>query len=288
MAGVLNAIKAALFASIFTMKLGQGLDIKPEDLRYLQGRWGLMLRSLLTVIVLMPIATLIIILLLRPSPGMAVALSILAASPAAPLMTMSARRAGGHSGYSASLQLALAVLSVISVPLILVMMASVLGFKANVNPIHVARQVATAQFIPIGLGILIGTKSDKLTKLGHTLAGIATILTTAIVVVIIVVMHKAFMQIDIRSFAAILLTVAAELFLGHMMAPRVPEMQATLAMETAFRNPGLAMFIASLNFPKAKPLPLLIPYMVVLLTMSTLYIRWQNGRLQRAERSETV
>jgi bile acid:Na+ symporter, BASS family len=71
------------------------------------------------VLVLVPLAALVIILLLKPSPAVAVGLAILVASPAAPMMLVKVPKKGGSLAYMASLHMSLALLALLTVPITL-------------------------------------------------------------------------------------------------------------------------------------------------------------------------
>lgn len=44
-------------------------------------------------------------------------------------------------------------------------------------------------------------------------------------------------------------------------------------MESASCHPGLALTIATLNFNPQKALPVLVPYLLVLVVLSTIYLK---------------
>lgn len=113
----------------------------------------MLLRSLVAVVVLVPIAALMIILLVRPSPAVAVGLIILAACPAAPQMLVSIPKAGGKLAYITCLHLTLGVLSIITTPVTLILLAAALNFQASVHPYVIAEQVGTSLVLPLLLGI---------------------------------------------------------------------------------------------------------------------------------------
>jgi BASS family bile acid:Na+ symporter len=72
--------------------------------------------------------------------------------------------------------------------------------------------------------------------------------------------------------------VAVSIAIGHWLGPRDPEEQTTLAIESAARHPGLAMTIAALNFNPQKTLPVLVPYLVVFMVVTTIYLQWRKWR----------
>ena len=276
----LTVIKAGLAISVFLVKFGIGLNITPGDLRFIRERPGLMLKSLAGVTVLVPVAFLIIIFLIQPSRPFAVALAILAASPAAPLVVSKVKKSGGSVGYSASLQLVVTLFALISTPLVLGFLSSALNFKAEIDPFRVAQQVFVAIFLPIGLGVIVGAKFPRLQGLGAWLVKIATLLFFATLLLILTKTAGAFLQMDLRSYLAIALTALAAIAIGHSLAPKEPEMKTTLALETAMRNPALALLIGTLNFPKTNPLPILVPCVVISVLIVTIYAKWQGRKVK--------
>jgi BASS family bile acid:Na+ symporter len=274
----LTVIKAGLAISVFLLKFGIGLSIAPGDLRFIRERPGLMLKSLAAVTVLVPIAVLAIVLLVQPPPRFAIGLAILAASPAAPMIVGKVKKSGGSAGYAASLQLVVTLLAVISTPLVLEFLSWALHFKAEIDPLRVAWQVFITIFLPIGLGVMVGAKLPRLGGLGTWLVKIATFIFLAILLLILTQTAGAFLHMDLRSYLSIVLTVLAALAIGHLLAPKEPEMKTTLALETAMRNPALALLIGALNFPQTKPLPILIPCVVISVLIVTAYAKWQGRK----------
>ena len=275
----LMVIKAGLAISLFLVKFGIGLTIAPGDLRFIRERPGLMLKSLAAVTVLVPIAVLIIILLVQPPRRFAVALAILAASPAAPMVVGKVKKSGGSGGYAASLQLVVTLFALISTPLVLGFLSSALNFKAEIDLLRVAKQVFVTIFLPIGLGVIVGARFPHLERLAAWLVKIATLFFFAVLLLILTKTAGAFLQMDLQSYLAIALTALAALAIGHLLAPKGPEMKTALALETAMRNPALALLIGALNFPQTKPLPILIPCVVISVLIVTIYAKWQGRKV---------
>ena len=76
---------------------------------YFKERPGPILRSLVAVLVLVPLAALGIIMLLKPSPAVAIGLAILVSCRPAPMMFKTTSQMGkGNPAYMASMQLCLA------------------------------------------------------------------------------------------------------------------------------------------------------------------------------------
>jgi bile acid:Na+ symporter, BASS family len=276
----LTVIKAGLVISVFLVKFGIGLNIRPGDLRFIRERPGLMLKSLVAVTVLVPVAFLVIIFLVQPERPFAVALAILAASPAAPMVVGKVKKSGGSAGYAASLQLVVTLFALISTPLVLGFLSAALDFKGEIDPFRVAQQVFVAIFLPIGLGVMVGAKFPRLARLGAWLVKIAAVFFLGVLLLILTKTAGAFLHIDPRSYLAIALTALAAIAIGHLFAPKEPEMKTALALETAMRNPALALLIGTLNFAQTKPLPILIPCVVISVLFVTIYAKWQGRRVK--------
>ena len=94
--------------------------------------------------------------------------------------------------------------------------------------------------------------------------------------------YRLLLELDLRSYLAIFLVIAAALATGHLSGYLLGLSgagdRAALALECAIRNPGLAMLIASVNFPGAKALHIVVPYLLVSSLTTTLYSRWQAPR----------
>jgi BASS family bile acid:Na+ symporter len=280
---ILWAIKFGLFAGTIILMLAQGLNIPIGHLAFFREHPGLLLRSLLAVVVLVPVAALLVILLVSPYPAVAVGLAILAACPAAPQMIVSIPKAGGELAYVASLHLALGVLSLVMTPVTLALLSDALNFQASVSPFAIAEQVGTSLFIPLLLGMVFLAgfpRAAERIRIPLSLIGQAISLLT--IAIILIMNYNFLLQMDLRSYLAMALTIIIALGIGHFLAPCQPEERTTLALESAARHPGLAFLIASLNFPLMKALPVFIPYLVIFAIISILYIQWRKRMLARS------
>jgi BASS family bile acid:Na+ symporter len=210
-----------------------------------------------------------------------VGLAILASCPAAPLHLVRIRNAGGKRGYLISLHLLLAILSLVTIPVTMGLMARALNFHAEMNIVLIIKIVGLLVILPVSLGILMRSRLPEMAaNIYKSIAFIGnTILFLGILYLIVVMfqlMFKRLLEMDALSYIAMVLMVSIALTIGHFMAPREPEERMTLALESAARHPGFALLITSVNFSFDKASAILIPYFVVFLIISGLYIRWQK------------
>jgi BASS family bile acid:Na+ symporter len=141
---IIEILKIVAPISVALIVFAQGLGIAPgQVLGYWKERPGLMLRSLVAMLVLVPAAALAFILLLKPSTGVAIGLAILVACPPAPLMLKAAPKKGGaNAAFMATLHLTLAALAFVTVPIVLNLLSRPLGFEADVDLGAMARILA--------------------------------------------------------------------------------------------------------------------------------------------------
>jgi BASS family bile acid:Na+ symporter len=258
--------------------------LDPRELfAFIKDHPWLMFRSLVVVLVLVPLAALAIILSLKPSLAVGVGLAILAASPAAPLQFINIARKGGSLVYLGAMHLSLALLAIITVPAVLYLLSEALGFRAEVDAFQVAKTVGRMILLPVILGIVARSIFPKAAgKIGPTLGKVATIAVYVLALPILVMTFKVFLKMNLWSYVVIAIFIVVNLALGHVLGPRDAQGRTTLAMESAARNFGLAVMIGVLNFSRAQALPVFIPYIILFVVISTIYLKWRKSATTHA------
>ena len=107
--------------------------------------------------------------------------------------------------------------------------------------------------------------------LGAWLVKTATLVFFATLLLILTKTAGAFLQMDLRFYLTITLTTLAGLAIGDLLAPKEPEMKTPLALENVMRSPAPALLIGPLNSRHTKPLPILIPCVVISVLIVTIY-----------------
>ena len=275
---LLEVIRAGMPLALIATLFSQGLRLSPgRQLAFVRERPLLMLWSMAVVVVLVPVAALIIVMLLRPSPPVSIALAILAASPAAPYQLVNIARKGGSLVYLAALHLGLSLCAVVTVPLTLDLLADALGFKAEVAINAVARTVGTMVLLPVGVGLIVrATFPAAADRIGVPLGKIAEVLLYVLLVPVLIATSGLLLKMDLWSYLVIAVFIIVNLGMGLLLGPRDPKERTTLAMESGARNFGLAVTIAVLNFSQERALPVLIPYIIMFVLISTMFLKWRS------------
>jgi bile acid:Na+ symporter, BASS family len=253
---ILAVIQVCASVSVFAYVFWIGLNTRPSELEYLTTRWGLMLKSLISVDVLVPLIVIAVVALVNPARATAIGLLLLAASPAAPLVLKTIARAGSGLAYAKSLHLILAALAIITTPVTAFLLSGAFGLNLGVSPVDVAESVGLSIFLPAMAGMSIGEVFPALARrIARPVKLLADIFLILLYVLVPLFTYNLILAIDVRSYFAMAAMVAGALAAGHLMAWGRPKEQTTLAIESAARNTGLAIVMASDFAPWQRPCP---------------------------------
>jgi len=143
----------------------------------------------------------------------------------------------------------------------------------------VARVVGMTILLPVGIGILIRSFFPKVADtIGPALAKVGGVVLLILVLFVVAMTYGLLLKMDLWSYFVMAIVVTVSIAIGHWLGPPDAEERTTLAIESAARHPGLAMTIAALNFSPQKALPVLVPYLVVFMVVTTIYLQWRKRR----------
>jgi BASS family bile acid:Na+ symporter len=276
--------------TIFSLMFAIGVNHSFRQVTYLASQPALLVRSLLSVIVVVPGIVGVLLWALPLPPAVATGLAVLAAAPGAPLTTKRIEIAGGELQYAVNLQLTLALLAVVVTPLILSVYFSVFDLVIErVAPLDVARQIARVTFLPVIAGFLLRRLlPGAAARIGNLLRTMANILLVLLVLGLTVLLAaapdlRAMLNLGGPAITAIVLMVALSLAAGHFLGGPTQEKRAVLAVASIARNVGLALFIAGLTDYGQKFVPTLLTYLILGGSLSVPYAVWSKRRVRRSE-----
>jgi len=277
---IIDGLRIIAPLSVALIVFAETLAIAPSDvLAFFRDRPGVVLRSLVAALILVPAAALALIMVLDPTPAVAIGLAILVACPPAPLMIKTAPKKGGADpAFMASLHLALAALAIVTVPAVLHALAIPLGFSADVDLMSLLSIMAKTILLPIGLGLaaraLFPAWADAFASL---LGKIGTVGLLLVVIALVGVLYRALLSVDAWSYGVIAAVAVAAVAIGHLMiAAEYAEKRTVLAVECAVRHPGLAIAIGTTNFTAQQTLPVLVPCIVTFMVIANVYLLWRS------------
>jgi len=263
--------------TVFTVMLSLGLGIVLGELRWIWQRPDPIARGLFSVLVAVPALALLVTRALDVPRLPAIGIVLMAISPGAPMALRRSLDAGGHHAFAPSLQIWVAVLAVVSIPLSLAALNPLYAGHASVTPGHVARQVFFAQLLPLGLGMALRHTAAPLAGwLEPRLARIGTLLLVLLAIVALIDVWDVAIGAGLRVASAIVLTTVASLAIGHLLGGPEPATRTAVAITSAARNPGLALLVAGLNSASDPIQGTVLAYLVISMFTIIPYMAWRR------------
>lgn len=256
-----NIILLAIAVSV--IKLGQSFAIDINHLYYKKANPWLVLRSVITVIFLVPALYLLLILLFRPQLNILLAIIIMAVAPAADLSVQQVEALGGNVGLAGLVQMICCLISLITSPLLLQGFEKLLGLYLDLSWPELTRDILLAQFLPMLIGIILTHYFPILHKKASLITKSAKWLLLFCFAVLLIKHYEYFFAFSWETYFSVIIATVSAFILGIIMAGRKAEDQISLAIESGLRNPGLAYLIASENFLKHRATIAMLPYVVV-------------------------
>lgn len=276
---VLATFQAAIVGTVFCY----GLQARWDDLLYLVRRPALLLRSMLAVLVIMPIVVVICMKYLDLPHPTAVVLTALSISPVPPMLPRKHAKAGGIGAYGLGLLLVLGLGSIVTVPAWVAVLERVFGIPLATEPGAIAKVMLTMVIAPLVVGILC---SRLMPRISHALLkpvrAVAFLLLIAGALALLAGTWRAILSATGHgTVMAILVFVLLGLLVGHLLGGPTEEEASALALSTASRHPAISLAIASANFPGEQFLPTLALYLLICTLAVLPYVKWQVRRAAR-------
>jgi BASS family bile acid:Na+ symporter len=273
---VLLAFEISLLLTVF----GFGLRATPQDVLYLFHRPWLLLRSVLSLFVLMPVAAMMLVSALGGPWPVKIVILALAISPIPPMLPKTVAKSGALSSYGLGLLDTASVISIAIVPLAVYMLGLYYGHPLTTSFPKVVTVMVEAVLGPIAAGMFFKSAFPGLADLIETTAGrIAQVLLVgATAVSSIASIPTIWSLVSWNSLIMMTTFVLIGLALGHIMASPGIERQSVLAVATASRHPGIALTLASDNYPDEEFGGIILLYLAVSAVICLAYIQAQRMR----------
>jgi len=250
----------------------EGLNVDLGRLLTVRRRPLLLVRAFVAVNLLVPLGAWLLILWIEPQRRVAGALVLLAACPIAPLSLRRITRAGGEREAAVAIHLLLAMLAIASTPLTLRILGDALGFFAQAPLGSIARQIALTVVLPLLAGIAVAARwPGPAARLRRPGGRLAFLLLALVVLLAIAAEVRAFLDLDLADYLAMAAFVLMALAMGHLVGGEGKD-RTILELECASRNIGLAFVIASLQPHVRSALPIVVPYLLIFVVISSSYL----------------
>lgn len=278
-------IQLLLKLSILLIEFCLGLKSDPQDAMYLFRRPGQLLRSLLSMYIVMPSFALLLSISFHLRPALKIALIALAVSPIPPLVPKNVLKAGGGQSYTLGLLVTAALFGIIFIPSALELLGRAFGLPIGMSLGSIALLVLTTVLLPIGAGIgaryIAPVLADRIagplsfTGMLLLIVSIAPILFTA--------WPDILSLIGNGTIIALIAFVGAGIASGELLGGPGARDGAALALSTASRHPGIALAITRANFPAVNQVSAaILIYLIVTAVAMIPYIVWSRRRVREA------
>lgn len=276
---VQQLVTFGITASLFGMVFSLGLNGTPDDLVYLLRRPRKLFRSILAMNVVMFALAVVVAVVFPLAADVKIALIALAVSPVPPILPGKQTKAGGTASYAVSLLIVASLLAIVLVPLSIGVVAAVWGAELRMPASRVLSAVAVSVVIPLLLGVAVARFLPAVAgRLVRPVSRLAfTVLLIACVPVIVTSAVAFWSEVGNGVVLFLILFSVVGIAVGHLLGGPESGDRTVLALATGTRHPGVAMAIASLNFPDDKAvLSIMLWHLVIGAIVSVPYVRWRR------------
>jgi len=281
---VMFAISASMFLVVFTL----GLDTTFAGVTYLFRRPALLLRSILAMNIVMPVLAVAACLALHPSQTIAVALISLAISPVPPFLPNQQLGAGGPSRYVFGLLVATALASIVLVPASIALIDVLFQRTVQIPTSKVAAIMLITVLVPLVLGVATRRFAPAFAeRIARPVSIVGNVLLAAAAIPLLVAVTPLFWPlVGSGVIAALVAFTLVGVAVGHMLGGPDADRRAVLALATGSRHPGIALAIASVNFPARTDVVAVVLYHLVIGALVALpYVIWRKRARVRGRAS---
>ena len=234
--------------------LGLGLGLSIRDFTRILRNPGDFFVGFICQLIILPIVALAVALILNLPPPLAVGLMIIAAAPGGVTSNVLTKFADGDVALSISLTAIISLISIISVPFVVINSASYLGVEIaqDISMINIALKMVLVVTIPVIIGMIIrgfaeNFISSKINFINKLTGWLFVIVFAA---VWIEEKNNIFNYIKEAGLAVLILNIAMMIiayFIAKKFVSGVPQ-QKCIALECGLQNGTLAVFVATLIF----------------------------------------
>jgi BASS family bile acid:Na+ symporter len=274
-----QVIVLALQSSITVLVFTIGLGATPAELTYLLRHPGRLVRSLVSMDLVMLVLAVAIVLLFPLKPVVKLMLVALALSPVPPVLPKKLVKAGGGKAYVMALLFTASLFAIVWTPLAGVILDPIFPADIHIPLVAVAKVVSLTVLGPTAAGVVLRLIAPRLAeRVAPVLGNVAALILLVGLGLLLVKAAPAMLALlGDGTLLAIVLFLVVGLLAGHLLGGPAPSDRSVLALATASRHPGLALAIAQLNFPAEKSmLAALLLYLLVGLIVTAPYVRWRR------------
>jgi len=274
-------ITAVALATVLVVMFHIGLVIVPGAWRQQWREPTLLVKAWLSTLVVLPVVAIAVARLLGVSRGAEIGILLMAICPGAPLALRRSLDAGGDAAFSIVLQISLACVAVVVIPLWIALLNVVYAGHASMTPEKVAWQVFMVQLLPLSAGMAARARVPQYAaRIEPGVRRVSSILLVLFLVMALTGAWRHLVDAGPRLVAAIVLITFVALTIGHALGGPYRATRTAIAISTAVRNAGLALLVAAANHAAPEIVITILLYLVFSALVVLPYATWRRrGRL---------
>lgn len=259
-------------AAITAVMVSLGLLLGREHVAAALQRRMLLAAIVFAVIIPVPALAVAFVKALGLDGPMAAGIILMAISPGAPVALRRTLTVGGREQFAPALHIAIVMVAVISVPISISILNTLFAAAFRITALQVGGQVLVAQLVPLTAGIAIRALSPRAaTWLEPRLARLSNILLAALFLACLYLLWPLLVSSGWIPIVAGVLLTAGALFVGSLFAWHDAAARPQGAIAAAMRNPGLALFIATVNHAQPTAIAAVFGYAIGATVVITAY-----------------
>lgn len=256
-----------------------GLHASVQDATFLLRRPGLLVRSLLSMNVVMLVFAALVAALFDLHPAIKIAIVGLAVSPVPPFLPTKQTKAGGTASYVVGLLITTSVFAIVFVPAAVELVGRIFGITAHVPVGRVVPVVLITVILPLILGVVVRRfvpgSPARLSR--PVLIFAIVLLVAAFVPALVRIWPSLIAMVGNGTLAVLALFTLVGVAVGHLLGGPDPDDRTVLALAAGTRHPGVALVIARAVFPEENMvLAVLLWHLIVGAIVSIPYVRWRK------------
>jgi len=278
---VITILVLLLQVSLFLVVLSFGLQIRMADVLYLFRRPWQLVKSLISIFVVMLIFAIVVTRIFELRGVVEIALIALALSPIPPLIPNRLLKAGGGVSFTFGLLAAVSLLSIIIVPGVFRILAAVFGLQASLSEGVVMKTILTGIVIPIVIGMIIRYFIPASERYAGILGKIGMIVAIlGLLPILVALLPIMWTVIGNGTVLAIIGFAVVGIIAGHLLGGPEPKDRTVLAIATSSRHPAIAIALASASAGDTDiklVAAVVVLYALIGVIVSIPYIKWFAG-----------
>jgi BASS family bile acid:Na+ symporter len=273
-----QVINVLVMVMLIEMMVAIGLGVTFVELAGVARNWRLVGRAALANYLLVPAATVGLLIWFRPAdPTVPAGFLILAVCPGAPFGPPCTAIAGGNVATSVGFMVFLAGSSVIAAPLLLTLLLPLMmeNNSLPMDGIQIGVTLLVTQLIPLCAGLLLRFWQPGLAERLRKPANLLSVgLSLATVGLILVVQWDALTEIRFQGWIGMAVLLIVSCAFGWLLGGPGKDNRKAMTLTTALRNVGVGLVIATAAFANTAAVSAVVVYGLFEIAGSLLLALW--------------